>query len=204
MKQHDYLDIVPAQHTGKEIEAEASAQLENELEAKLFYDVVKHRLLNVNNWHQLAGIISAKFQVVNAKGEEVTRSTEKGDYLRVDIPGPGSKEGEGYDWVLVEELKEMSDNNNQSIGFRVRPTKNPLGNKNEIAHFYADEATSNFIVIREKEKITAWVIDRNIMPNDEVESLADKIRDTTIGIGAIGIFSRIQWKGLAEGLVKKG
>ena len=176
MKQRDFTGIVPAQYTGKEIEAIASVAMKNENDAKTFYEIVKGRLLNVNNWHHLAGFISAKFYAVDAEGKEVDRSVMKGDYLKIDIPGPGSKEGDGYDWVCVEELKEVAIDDNQSIGFRVRPGKNPYGEKNETAHFYSHEATSNFIVTRENSKVSAWVVDRNIKPNDHAESLTDKMQ----------------------------
>lgn len=202
MKHHDYTGIVPAQYTGRQIEAEASVELKNEIEATAYYDIVKGRLLNVNNWHNIAGIISAKFQLVNVSGEEVDRNVQKGDYVRIDIPGPGSSAGDGYDWVCVEDVKEVSEANIESIGIRVKPAPNPLGNKNITAHFYSDEATSNFMVTRENSKISAWIIDRNIKPNDQAESVIDNIRNSAAGIGAIGIFSKLQWQGLAEGVIK--
>ena len=119
----DFTGIVPTQHTGEEIEAEASVELDNENEAKFFYLIAKERLLNVSNWHKLAGIISARFQLTDTSGKEINRQIEKGDYLKIDIPGPGSKEGDGYDWVCIEDLKEISEGDIQSIGFRVRPAK---------------------------------------------------------------------------------
>lgn len=51
MKQHVFTGIVPAQYTGSEIEAIASVEMKDENEAKTFYEIVKERLLNVNNWH---------------------------------------------------------------------------------------------------------------------------------------------------------
>jgi len=202
MKQNDILGIVPSQYTGKEIAAESTVELFNENEASAFYEIVKQRLLHVNNWHQLAGLISAKFKLIDGAGNEVDRSVQLGDLFKIDIPGPGSSEGDGYDWVAIEELKEHSTEGIQSIGFRVRPTNNPYGKKNETAHFYSDESTSTFIVIREGNIITATIIDRNIKPNTHAGSITDKVRDTAVGIGAMGIFSKIQWQSLAEGLVK--
>lgn len=202
MKQKDILGIAPSQYTGKEIEAEATVEFLNENDAILFYEIVKGRLLHVNNWHQLAGLVSAKFQLIDADGEETERKVQKGDFFKIDIPGPGSSEGDGYDWVIIEELKELSIDGIQSIGFRVRPTNNPFGNKNETAHFYSDESTSSFMVTRERNKISAIIIDRNIKPNINAGSLTDKIRDTAVGMGAMGFFSKIQWQSLAEGLVK--
>ena len=140
---------------------------------------------------------------MSGSNEKLDRNVETGDYLRIDIPGPGSTEGDGYDWAYVEEKKEVAEGNIQSIGFRVRPSKNPVSQKDEIAHFYSNDATSNFIVTRENNTVTALIIDRNLKPNNESDSIIDKIRHVAVGLGAIGVFSKIQWKNLAEGLIKK-
>ncbi len=201
MKKKNYTGIIPQQYSGKEIEAEASVVLKDENAAVIFYDEVKKRLLNVNNWHRLAGIVSATFQVYDNNGKEVTRNVQKGDYLRVDIPGPGSKEGHGYDWVLVEELNEINENEIQSIGFRVRPAANPAGDREHIAHFYDQSATSCFIIIREGKELISYIIDNNTKANDDTQSITDKIRHTVVGMTAIGSFSKIQWQNLANGLL---
>jgi hypothetical protein len=203
MNPKDYLGIIPANYTGKAIEAEASAERKDNMDAKRFYEIAKGRLLNVDEWHRIAGIVSATFQLIDKSGKPVERNAEKGDYIRVDIPGPGSKEGDGYDWVYIEELKEVADENIQSIGFRVRPSANPFGDAKNIAHFYDDSATSNFLVTRENKKVTATIIDRNVKPNDDTESVSDKLRHFAVGVGAIASFSKIQWQNLADGLVKQ-
>ena len=203
MKQKDYTGIIPPQYTGTQIEVDATVELKDIDEARAFYIVAKSRLLQVNNWHHVAGIISARFQLIDAAGNEVDRHAAKNDYLKIDIPGPGSTEGGGYDWVMIEALYEVRDAENESIGFRVRPCKNPFENKNKIAHFYAEEATSNFIVIREGTNVIAWVVDHNLMPNDDAGSLVDKIRDAAVGIGALTLFSKIQWQRLVDGIIKQ-
>ena len=203
MKQKDYLQLVPFQFTGSEIEADASVELENGNDPAAFFSIAKDRLLNVKNWHEIAGIISANFQIVEKNGNEPIRNIEKGDYMRIDIPGPGNKEGDGYDWVEVEELKEYADGVVESIGFRVRPVSNPLSEKEVVAHFYDEAATSSFIVTREGKKITATIIDRNIKPNEETASITDKIRNTAVGMSAIASFSKIQWQKLANGIIEE-
>ena len=202
MKQKDHIGIVPPQFTGQEIEVEATKELKDEAAAKSLFNVAKQKLLDVNNWKRIAGAITAQFQIIDEKGEEVNRDVKKGDYLRINIPGPGSKEGDGYDWVLVEELNEINKKSLQSVGFRVRPNENPFGEKNETAHFYSKEATSTFIITRENSKVISWIIDRNLLPNTESESLVDKVRDVAVGISAIAGFSKVQWQGLADGLIK--
>jgi len=202
MKQRDHMEIVPAQFKGQEIEADATKELKDETDAKGLYNVARKKLLDVNNWKKIAGAITAQFQIIDEKGKEVNREVKKGDYLRIDIPGPGSKEGDGYDWVLVEELCEINKGSVQSVGFRVRPNENPFGEKKETAHFYSKEATSTFIITRENSKVISWIIDRNLLPNTESESLADKVRDAVVGVSAIAGFSKVQWQGLADGLIE--
>ena len=201
MKQQDHIEIVPPQFTGQEIETEATKELTNEADAKTLYLLARKKLLEVNNWNKIAGAITAQFQIIDEKGEKVDREVKKGDHLRINIPGPGTKEGNGYDWVLVEELKEISDGSLQSIGFRVRPNGNPFSEKNETAHFYSKEATSTFIITRENSKLISWIIDRNLLPNTEPRSLVDKVRDVVVGISAIAGFSKVQWQGLADCLI---
>ena len=202
MKHQDHLKVVPAQFTGQEIEADATKELKDEAAAKSLYNVAKKKLLDVNNWNKIAGTITAKFQIIDEKGEEVTRDVRKGDYLRINIPGPGSKEGDGYDWVLVEELKEINSGSVQSVGFRVRPTENPFGEKNETSHFYSKEATSSFIICRENAHLISWIVDRNLLPNTESGSLVDKVRDVVVGVSAIAGLSKVQWQQLADGLIE--
>ncbi len=202
MKQRDHIGIVPPQLKGQEIESEAIKELRDETDAKSLYNVAKKKLLDVNNWKKIAGAVTAQFQIIDEKGKEVNREVRKGDYLRIDVPGPGSKEGDGYDWVLVEELNEINKGSLQSVGFRVRPNENPFSETNETAHFYSKEATSSFIVTRENSKIVSWIIDRNLLPNTESGSLADKVRDVAVGVSAIAGFSKIQWQGLADGLIE--
>lgn len=203
MKHRDILNIIPGQFKGQELEAESSHVSNDELVAQTLYEAAKKKLLSVNNWHKVAGAITARFQIIDQKGNEVNREVEKGDYLRIDIPGPGSKEGDGYDWVLVEDLKEIKKPSLQSVGFRVRPNENPFGKKNETAHFYSKETTSTFIVTRENVTVFSWIVDRNLLPNTESESVVDKVRDVVVGASGIAGFSKLQWQGLADGLIEQ-
>lgn len=203
MKYIDYIGIVPPQTEGKEIEAEAALELQDHAEAENFYEVVKSRLLKVNQWNEIAGMISATFQLTDFKGTAIDSIPQQGNLLKIDIPGPGSSEGDGYDWVVVEEVKSLEEEERQGIGFRVRPTHNPVGDHNETAHFYDHEATSTFMVIRDHKIVRAWIVDRNITPNTQPVSLIDKIRDSVVGMSALLKFSEIQWQHLAEGLIKR-
>src|SRR4051812_24741859 len=92
-------DLVPQQHTGKLIDTESSVELPGEDDAKSFFEEVCNRLSDVTHWHAYAGAMSASFTLVDEHGTATERKVAKNDYLKIDIPGPGSKSGDGYDWV---------------------------------------------------------------------------------------------------------
>lgn len=202
MENKNYTGIVPEQYTGKEIKAEAALTFESTSEAQSAYEAAKKKLLDVNKWHHVAGIVSAHFQLNDGSGNEVERAVEKGDYIRIDIPGPGSSAGDGYDWVFVEAVKEVTEPGLQSIGFRVRPAPKPGSDSKNIAHFYEATATSSFIVTREGTSLTATIIDHNTKPNDDGDSVMDKVRHLAVGAGALTLFSKVQWNNLAKGILK--
>jgi len=192
-------EVIPEHNGGTQTNTESSVHLSSEAEAKKFFTEAKHRLLNINNWHQYAGRASAEFQLTDHFGKSVTRLPQKGDHFKIDIPGPGTVTGEGHDWVQVEAIEE----DDVSIGIRVRPVSNPTNERKDVAHFFTGDATSTFIVKREGEKIIAGVYGRNEKPNTNSETLKDKIRNAAIATGAISGFSKLQWKSLVNGLIKK-
>ena len=194
-------NIIPEQQTGKAIDAESSIELKDENAARTFFAKVKHRLQNVNQWKEYAGNISADFQLIDKLGREVQRKAKKGDYFKIDIPGPGSKSGDGYDWVRIEEVVSTSASDAESFGFRVRPADNPNKSDHEVAHFYSKESTSSFVVERNKNKIIVSIHDRNTKPNSDADGRFDKIRDSVIGTAGVITFSKIQWKNLVDGLL---
>ncbi len=202
MGEKNYTGIVPEHNTGEIINSVNSIELNNTDEAKAFFTKVKQRLLDVNSWHKIAGVFTANFQLTDKEGDDVNRTVKKGDHFRVNIPGPGSVTGDGYDWVHVEDINSISEGDVESLGIRVRPTSNPKSDSQEIAHFYSEDSTSNFTVTREGKKITAGIYDRNINPNKDANPL-DKTRDLLVGLGAIAGFSKFQWDKLAKGLLER-
>jgi len=192
-------EVIPENNKGIQTNTESSIELATEKEAKDFYKIVRERLLRVNKWHQYAGSATADFQLTDEKGNPVERVPQKGDHFKIKIPGPGTVTGEGNDWVQIEEIEE--DDN--FIGIRVRPATNPTNDRKDVAHFFDEESTSSFLAKREGKRVTAGVYGRNEKPNTDTETVVDKVRNAAIATGAISGFSKLQWKSLVNGLVKK-
>lgn len=203
MEEKNYTGLIPSNKEGREITAEATAEFNTIDEARSFYRTAKQRLLFIHNWDKIAGKLSADFQLTDNNGKEVERLAQKDDHFRIDILGPGSKAGEGYDWARVEDLKEVNNENVDSIAILVRPAANPQTPNPNVAHFFSEKSTSTFVVTREGEKVTASIYDRNIEANEETKEPLDKIRNTVVGLSAKHGASKLQWQALVDALVKK-
>lgn len=201
MKENNYTGILPRQEKGVEIKAEEEITFDDVIAAGEFYEQAKMRLLDVNHWHELG--LRAEFQLIDATGQEVKGQASEGLYFRIDIPGPGTIAGDGYDWVQVQKIAEYNSGDVRSIALQVRPAPNPTAPEGETTHFYSDGSTSTFTVTREGNKLTAAIYDRNIEPNKEAGSLPDKLRNAIVGTAGMTIFSKLEWEALAKGLVKE-
>lgn len=193
---------IPEQQTGAESNTVATQQFATEAEARQFYGIVRQRLLQVNQWHDWAGTGTAEFRLTDAAGNEVAREPQAGDHFRIDIPGPGSITGDGYDWVRIEAVEETHDAQSDCLLVQVRPATNPQNEQPDVAHFFSEEATSNFLVKREGLIVSAGVHGRNEKPNTHTNSVVDKVRNATVATGAVSALSKLQWRSLVNGLVR--
>lgn len=193
---------VPAQQMGSEMNAVEQIELGSETEASHFFQTVKERLLDVNRWAEFAGGGMSDFFLTDESGKMVDRKATGGDYIRIDIPGPGTKAGGGYDWVMIEEVKLEVTNEGEVLSMTARPWANPLSDEDETAHFLTEDATSTFQVKRLGNKIYAEEHARNEMPNTNMKHTMDNIRNRFVGWGAKAGFSYPQWKALVKGLLK--
>ena len=193
---------VPKQQKGTEKNAVEIIELNSDAEAIRFFKIVKERLMDVNHWAEIAGTMMSHFFLTDASGNLVQRRATGGDLIKIDIPGPGTKTGTGYDWVEIEEIKEQVIDGADILSMTVRPALNPLTKGNDTAHFLTDEATSTFQVKRIGKAIYAEEHGRNEVPNTDTENTLDNIRNTFVGWGAKVGFSFPQWKALVNGLLQ--
>lgn len=194
------IEIIPTQKEGGKSDNKYSVTCDTTYDAINLYKKSVERLLNVNNWEKICkGVIKTGFKLCDRFGNEVERLPAEEDYFKIDIPGPGSQDGEGYDWVKVENIFTNADKMNDTdlIRINVRPASCPLNNKESIAHFFSESSTSTFLIKREKTVVTAEIHGRNEKPNDYAENKIDALRNKVVATGAMLSFSDIQWKQLA-------
>ncbi|MDQ1160012.1 hypothetical protein QE422_000380 [Chryseobacterium sp. SORGH_AS 447] len=190
---------VPLQKRGGFHDTESTRKFTS-LEINSKFDVLKERFFSINKWKDYCGKASADFKLFDASGEPIDRIPKKGDFIRIEIPGPGTKEGKGYDWVEIVNISHRDTGRSESYLIMCRPSKEPNKRRSNIAHFYSPAATSNIMISKKGNILKAGIYGRNERPNFKV-GITDKIRNFFIGIGGIFGFSKIQWKILAEGLL---
>lgn len=193
-------NIIPVNVTGKPTDLQESVVAADIGEAVKTFKRAAMRLKNAHLWHKLCGALSAEIIITGSDGKIVNRLAEKNDYFKIDIPGPGMREGDGYDWVKVLDIQEQMNETGDAemIALTVGSSGNPATAGNETAHFFKEGATSTFIIQRKGNIVTASYHGRNELPNTDVKRLTDKLRNTVVAIGAYGGLSELQWQALIK------
>lgn len=165
------------------------------------YMRAKKRLFAINNWGHISKGLSASFTLIDGYGNKLEREPWVKDFIRIDIPGPGSQAGHGYDWVQIEAIEEFTreEGNLQGVLMTVRPSHDPQVPEGP-AHFFDASATSSFLVEIHGLTVSAAVHGRNEHAAN-TENPLDTLRNKVVtGIASLGA-SQLQWKKLCEALL---
>ncbi|RZK48789.1 MAG: hypothetical protein EOO99_08770 [Pedobacter sp.] len=197
--------LISPQEIGSQLDVIEEVSLKDERTAKKFFPMIKERLLSINKWGDISKMKLSTFKLMDENGNPVSRKARVGDYIRIDIPGPGPKSGNGFDWVRIEDIITEEGDRKQAVTMRVRPAQNPQQSNAEnadTAHFFSELATSTFSVIRFGRHIYAEEHGRNEVVNSLTSNKLDKIRNKLVGLAATLGFSYPQWKSLVKGLIQ--
>jgi len=188
---------VPKQVKGGFHDSESIIKIDPNEDINTAFHLLKERFFGINDWKRFCPESSADFKLCNSTGDVISRLPECGDYIRIDIPGPGGTEGHSFDWTVID----MVDfNSPDRILIQCRPCPDPKElNSRNIAHFYCERATSTFVIQKKENSLMAAVYGRNESPNLK-SGVINSVRNMMIAVGGILGFSKIQWKCLVEGL----
>ncbi|MCL8000549.1 hypothetical protein M8994_20370, partial [Brucella sp. 21LCYQ03] len=194
--------MIPEHKKGKRVDCSSSTEFSTGEEAKQFFLVAKERLLDINDWNEVAVLPSSVFQLADSNGAHLEREAQEGDLVKIDILGPGLPSSDGYDWVRIEQILEETTSKSQKVSITLRPTTDPTQTEKDIAHFFKNIATSTILLEQKDNEVSAQYAGRNELINDENEGIADTIRNALIGLGVKLGGSYPQWKALVAGIVK--
>ena len=193
---------VPVQKKGAFHDTESKRSFESAELVANHFEILKDRFFSIHRWKEYGGDLSADFRLFDCDGSYVERMPRKGDYIRIDIPGPGDIKAKGYDWVEVMKIVDRCYGDELERYLLVcRPSAVPQSNEEHIAHFYARESSSSFIISRGIDYIKAGIYGRNEVPNISRTGFFGRIRNLLVSIGGFFQLTKIQWKTLADGFL---
>jgi hypothetical protein len=196
--------LIPEHKEGKQNDLHFSAVFDDREKAVDCFKRAQKRLLNPGVWHKLGGIFSGEFVLVNETGNQPQRLAEAGDMYRIDLPGPGPRAGNGYDWVRIDAIDDRSDEtlDDELFAIRVSPTFNPYNATPVTAHFFKAGASSTFVIKRNRNQVIAEYHGRNEVTNNETGNLVDNARNSMMGTAALAGLSELQWSALIKALLE--
>jgi hypothetical protein len=181
-----------------------SADYATEGEAKGAYLRARERMLDVNHWYRYAGVLSSSFQLTDEQGGDLDRSARQGDYVKIDVPGPGSGKGGGYDWVeitVIDDQTGQTEHTDRCL-MTAQPSPNPAEPEKGTAHFL-DAGASNTVVVKREDRTVIAVVETR---KEKVHKVPDKplenIRNYVMASAGILGVSNMQWESLAKGLIE--
>ena len=180
-----------------------SMQCANSIDVALnYFEELQLRLKAVNQWHSFSAKIKAKFFLIDSETSQITTDLKVGNLIKIDIPGPGSPSGNGYDWTEIIDI-QMGIENTESpfFAFTIRPCPAPDSNEETVAHFYNKESTNTFIVRRIGTCLYAEVHGRNQIENTSDAPLLDIVRNKAVAIGSKFGIGSLNWIGFASALL---
>jgi hypothetical protein len=196
-------NVIPADNVGKNNDLKATTVLSSHELAVEKFRQAKARMLNPSIWHKITTGLGGKFQLVDDKGNPVERNAVEGDYLKIDLPGPGPATGSGYDWVEVELIEKRRDGNEEQCSMRLRPASPPFDKEGPTAHFFKDSASSTFIVRCIGNVVVSSYHGRNEQLNVATGKVVDNLRNAAVGIGAMAGLSEAQWYALIKAFLSE-
>lgn len=196
----DTKEKVPEQHNGAKSDVRHTRDVVSNDEAAMLYLRARKNILDINNWQNIAGKLSASFSLTDPSGAEVSRLPLAGDYIKIHLP---TSRREKFDWVRIEKVsEEHPDDYTSRIQIQVRPSEPPTPQQ-ETEHFFSKEATSSFFVERKGKRLSAEVRGRNELPNLQAPGLLNKVRNAFIALGAMAGLNTPQWAALVKGVLEK-
>jgi len=179
--------LVPPQQLGEKKDLAYKVTADSLEDAEDWFVDAKDRLLRVNSWKQQMAQDAHTFNLTDKHGKFLSRPAHPQDHIRIDQPGPGPREINAHDWVIIEaiEYDDYPDENRESFAMKLRWIISPdtgaaIGND--------DGATGTLVIERRNKELTANYHCRNSIP-------------AFPGAEWMGI-SETQWMTLISGLLR--
>lgn len=158
---------------------------------------IRTKLLDVKEWNR-HGLLST-FALFGEDGQPLpNQKISVGAFMRISLTGTFK-----YDWVRVTTI---IDEANEFI-ITVKPTFDPTAEKPDksvVSHFFTDESTNNFCLLRRGSGLGLFVIGLNEKMNaDETENTLETVRNAAVNLGAYLGVQRAEWEKFCHHLMNE-
>ncbi|MFC7347065.1 hypothetical protein ACFQO9_10095 [Chryseobacterium zhengzhouense] len=185
---------IPSQVRGGSQDTESIRKFSSSEEVDLKFDILKKRFFEITKWSEYCPN-GAEFKLYDTAGEQINRSPEIGDYIKILPTKINNPKTENYYWVRIDLIDKS---NPDRIMLQFRPSKLP-GNEfaGKTFHFHSAAATSTFVISKGSDYIKMAVYERNQQPNKNT-TFANSIKNM---ISSVFGTSKIRWKSLTDELI---
>ena len=195
----DIEDLVPINTKGSENNAAAFLVCQSQTEAFERFRSLSQNLLKINDWDVKAGKNPTEFFIYN---KDKSQSVQENDLVKIKIPAPQNKLGNGFDWVIVRKVQMIEKADLKLCLLQMKPHSCPESSNRNIAHFYRDDASSTFILAKKEKTLQLSIHGRNEIPNTKKIGLLNSCRNFFVASGGIFGGSKMQWQDFAEEFIK--
>jgi hypothetical protein len=129
-----------------------------EAKAMDFFSQMKRKLLNLRRWDENS--TPSDYELFDENGNVLDEKIITiGKFIRITVHGSGK-----YDWVKVIDIFDATDEFVITVQPTYDPTENPP-DKTVTSHFFKNEATNNFSLLRDDTSVALYVIGLNEKAN---------------------------------------
>jgi hypothetical protein len=174
----------------------AEKTFSDEADAAQIFSILKTKILSIDEWNEHA--LLSEYGLFDENGAiRQTKILSVGVFMRISMTGSGK-----YDWIKIINIRETAD----ELVITVKPTFDPTAekpDKNIISHFFTDESTNNFCLLRETKTVSLSVIGLNEKQNtSETKNALETIRNVAVNLGVYLGMQKSEWEKFCRHLLE--
>lgn len=197
----DVQHLLPVNIIGSENNAVSFFDCSSETEAFERFRKFSQKLLDVNGWNQFAGKNPTEFYLHGKENKEGT-AVQLNDLVKIKMPAPKNKLGNGFDWVMVNKIEVIDQTEEKVFLLQMRPHSCAESGSGSIAHFYTEDASNTFILSKKNKVIQFSIHGRNELANTSKVGWIHSLRNFFVASGGIFGGSKVQWQDFTEEFLK--
>ncbi len=200
----DVQDLPPVNKKGSENNAMSFLICQSETEAFERFKKLSQNLLKIDSWNVNAGKNPTEFFVYKdgKENQDLSLLVKENDLVKIKIPAPKNKLGNGFDWVIVHKIQSIESVDMKAFLLQMKPHSCPENSNGNTAHFYTEDASSTFILAKKNKTIQFSIHGRNEIPNTKNVGFLNSCRNLFVGGGGIFGGSKLQWQDFTEEFIK--